>query len=65
MVQTAQGERAVLLPVPGPGEIKASPAYGDGRLTLYKLKDSPAWALARTDRPGEPPQHCIPQSRRP
>lgn len=65
MVQTADGERASLAPVVEPRASPGTPAYGDGRLTLYKLKDGQVWALARTDRPAEPVQHCTPQRRTP
>lgn len=65
MVQTANGKRAILSPVSDPRAMPRVPAYGDGRLTLYKIKDSQVWALARTDRPGKPVQHCTPQRRVP
>ncbi len=65
VVQSANGERAILLPVTEPRAVPQTPSYGDGRLTLYKIKDSQVWALARTDRPGEPAQHCTPQRRLP
>lgn len=65
VVQTATGERAILSPVVEPRAAPRGPAYGDGRLTLYKIKDPQVWALARTDRPGDPIRHCTPQRRAP
>ena len=64
MVQTANGDKAVLTRVTGPRAVPQSPAYGDGRLTLYKVKGPQAWALTRADQPG-PPVHCTPQKRVP
>lgn len=64
VVQTASGEKAVLSPVSEPRAVPRTPAYGDGRLTLYKLKDPETWALARSGQPGEPAQ-CTPQRRVP
>ncbi|HEV2043244.1 MAG TPA: hypothetical protein VGR05_01065 [Sphingomicrobium sp.] len=64
MVQTANGDRAVLTRVTGPSAVPQSPAYGDGRLTLYKVKGPQSWALARTGQAG-PPVHCTPQKRVP
>ena len=64
MVQTANGDRAVLTRVTEPRAEPQSPAYGDGRLTLYKLKNPQTWALARAGQPG-PPVHCTPQRRVP
>ena len=64
MVQTANGDKAVLARVTEPRAVPHSPAYGDGRLTLYKLKNPETWALARTGQPGEP-VHCTPQRRDP
>lgn len=64
MVQTASGEKAVLTPVTEPRAVPRTPAYGDGRLTLYKAKNPETWALARTDRPGVPAL-CVPQRRIP
>lgn len=65
VVQTANGDRAILSPVTEPRAVPQAPAYGDGRLTLYKIRDPQVWALARTDRPGEKAQHCTVQRRRP
>ena len=64
MVQTANGEKAVLTRVTEPRAVPQSPAYGDGRLTLYKLKKPETWALVRSGRPGKP-VHCTPQRRVP
>ena len=64
VVQTANGEKALLSPISEPRAVPHSPAYGDGRLTLYKLRDPEIWALARTDQPG-PPTQCTPQRRVP
>ena len=64
MVQTANGDRAVLTRVAEPRAVPQSPAYGDGRLTLYKVKGPQTWALARTGQPG-PPVHCTPQKQVP
>ena len=64
MVQTANGDRAVLTRVTEPRAEPQSPAYGDGRLTLYKLKNPQTWAMARAGQPG-PPVHCTPQRRVP
>lgn len=64
LVQTANGERAVLTRVTEPRAVPQSPAYGDGRLTLYKVKGPETWALARTGQPG-PPVPCTPQRRVP
>ena len=64
MVRTANGEQAVLTRVTEPRAVPQSPAYGDGRLTLYKVKNRETWALARTGQPG-PPVHCTPQRRIP
>lgn len=65
VVQTADGARAILSPVTEPRAVPRSPAYGDGRLTLYKIRDPQVWALARTDRPGEKVKHCTVQRRVP
>ena len=64
LVHTASGEKALLSPMSEPRAVPHSPAYGDGRLTLYKLKDPEIWALARADQPG-PPTQCTPQRRVP
>lgn len=64
VVRTAQGEKAILSPVTEPRAIPLTPAYSDGRLTLYKVKNPETWALARADRPGDPAQ-CSPQRRAP
>lgn len=45
LAQLGDGEATVLVPVDGP-RAGSGQAYSDGRLTLYKLPDSPAWALA-------------------
>ena len=65
VVRTANGERAILTPVTEPRAAPRAPAYGDGRLTLYKIRDPQVWALARTDRPGEKVKHCTVQRRVP
>ena len=64
VVQTSNGEKAVLTRVTEPRAVPQSPAYGDGRLTLYKVKDPETWALARAGQPGAP-VHCTPQRRVP
>lgn len=64
VVQTASGERAILVPVAAPRAVPQGQAYGDGRLTLYKLKDLQVWALARTGEAGEPAR-CTPERRTP
>ena len=65
VVQTASGERVILTPVAEPRAVPQTPAYGDGKLTLYKLREPQVWALSRADRPGQPVEHCIPQRRLP
>ena len=45
LAQIGDGEATVLVPVDDP-RAASGQAYSDGRLTLYKLPDSPAWALA-------------------
>lgn len=65
VVQTASGERAILTPVAEPRAVPQTPSYGDGRLTLYKLRDPQVWALSRADRPDQPVQHCVPLRRLP
>lgn len=64
VVQTASGERAILVPVTAPRSAPQGRAYGDGRLTLYKLKDVQAWALARSGEAGEPAR-CTTERRAP
>lgn len=65
VVRTASGERAFLSPMVGPGAVPQTSAYGDGRLTLYKVRDPQVWALARADRRGEPAQRCTLQRQLP
>ena len=45
LAQVGSGESKVLVPVNDP---RASPgdAYGDGKLTLYKVPETQSWALA-------------------
>ena len=64
-VQIANGDRLVLTPIVGPGAVRQGPAYGDGRLTLYKIRDPQIWALSRSDRPGAPVQQCVRERRNP
>ena len=49
-VQVGTGERAVLVPVDDP-RAPSGQAYGDGRLTFYKLSDAGSWRLARSAAP--------------
>ncbi len=64
LVQNANGDKAVLTRIAEPRALAQRPVYGDGRLTLYKVKDRQIWALARTGQPG-PPVHCTPLRRIP
>jgi hypothetical protein len=45
LAQVGEGEQRVLVPVDDPRG-QAGQAYSDGKLTLYKVPDSEAWALA-------------------
>ncbi len=45
LAQVGNGESAVLLPVDDP-RAGSGPAWSDGRLTLYKVPEKDAWALA-------------------
>jgi hypothetical protein len=49
-VQVGAGERTVLVPVADP-RAESGQAYGDGRLTLYKIRDTESWRLARSAAP--------------
>lgn len=64
MVQATNGDRAVLARVTGPRAVPQAPAYGDGRLTLYKVEGAESWTLIRTGQSG-PPVHCTPLRRVP
>ena len=64
MVQTANGEQAVLVRVSGPRAVPKAPAYGDGRLTLYKVEGAGSWTLIRAGSAG-PPVSCTPDRRIP
>lgn len=64
MVQTANGQRAVLARVTGPRVVPKGPVYGDGRLTLYKVDGAESWTLMRAGKAG-PPVHCSPLRRNP
>lgn len=50
VVQLGAGESAVLVPVDDP-RAKAGQAYGDGKLTLYRMGGPEGWMLARSDGP--------------
>ena len=51
LVEVGSGESAVLVPVDDP-RAQAGHAYGDGKLTLFKVHDPENWMLARSDAPG-------------
>ena len=51
LVQVGTGESAVLVPVEDP-RAQAGQAYGDGKLTLYKVRDPESWMLAKSGAPG-------------
>jgi hypothetical protein len=48
IAQLGSGEERVLAPVSDPRS-SSGPAYSDGQLTLYKVRDGNAWALAQVD----------------
>ena len=48
LVQVGNGENSVLVPVDDP-RAQAGHAYGDGKLTLFKVRDPEGWRLARAD----------------
>ena len=54
-VQVGTGESTVLVPVEEP-RARSGPAYGAGKLTLYKLPEAERWMLARSG--GEAPAEC-------
>lgn len=60
-VQMGTGESATLVPVDDP-RAKSGQAYGDGRLTLYKVRDADSWRLARSSAPA-PGAECQPETR--
>ena len=49
-VQVGAGETAVLVPVDDP-RARPGQAYGDGKLTLYKVGEAERWRLARSAAP--------------
>lgn len=59
-VQVAAGESSVLVPVEDP-RAASGQAFGDGRLTLYKMRDSESWRLARSAAPA-PGAECKPET---
>ncbi len=60
-VQVGSGESAVLVPVDD-ARAQSGQAYGDGRLTLYKVRDADGWRLARSAAPA-PGAECTPEPR--
>ena len=48
VAQIGASESQVLVPVDDP-RAESGPAYSDGKLTLYKVPDANAWALAKGD----------------
>ncbi len=60
-VQLGTGESATLVPVDDP-RAKPGQAYGDGRLTLYKVRDADSWRLARSTAP-TPGAECQAETR--
>lgn len=52
LVQVGSGETAALVPVDDPRS-QAGKAYGDGKLTLYKVGNSETWMLARAGTAGD------------
>ena len=54
-VQVGTGESTVLVPVDDP-RARSGPAYGDGKLTLYKVPEGERWMLARSG--GAAPAEC-------
>lgn len=51
-VLVGNGNIATLTPLDGSASA-SNPTYGDGRLTLYKVREPDGWALAQADKPGE------------
>ena len=56
LVQVDQGETRILAPVSDP-RAGAGPAYGDGKLTLYRLPEAESWRLARGGETAGSPCH--------
>ena len=59
-VQVGSEQSAVLTPVHDP-RAEAGQAYGDGKLTLYKVPKPDTWMLARSG--SLPPTECKPEPR--